>query len=123
MELLKTPLERLAQERQLLTDFEKEKNSFKIQEWNSTDTNELHLNFSLKIGTIDFNGVLVYPELFPELPAYIRPQKSGERWSILHQYGSSGVLCLEYGPDNWNTNISGVDLVRSGVCQHSCHPI
>ena len=113
MELLKTPLERLAQERQLLTDLEKEKNSFKIQEWNSTDTNELHLNFSLKIGTIDFNGVLVYPELFPELPAYIRPQKSGERWSILHQYGGSGVLCLEYGPDNWNTNISGVDLVRS----------
>ena len=42
MELLKTPLERLAQERQLLTDLEKEKNSFKIQEWNSTDTNELH---------------------------------------------------------------------------------
>lgn len=63
MELLKTPLERLIQERQLLTDLENEENSFKIQEWNSTDTNELHLNFSLKIGTIDFNGVLVYPEL------------------------------------------------------------
>ncbi len=113
MELLKTPLERLIQERQLLTDLENEENSFKIQEWNSTNTNELHLNFSLKIGTIDFNGVLVYPELFPELPAYIRPQKSGERWSILHQYGGSGVLCLEYGPDNWNTNISGVELIRS----------
>ena len=56
---------------------------------------------------------LVYPELFPELPAYIRPQKTGERWSALHQYGGSGVLCLEYGPDNWNTNISGVDLVKS----------
>ncbi len=75
MELLKTPLERLIQERQLLTDLENEENSFKIQEWNSTNTNELHLNFSLKIRPIDFNGVLVYPELFPELPAYIRPQK------------------------------------------------
>ncbi len=113
MELLKTPLERLNQERHLLTDFENEEKSFKIQQWNSTDTNELHLNFSLKIGTINFNGVLVYPELFPELPAYIRPQKTGERWSALHQYGGSGVLCLEYGPDNWNTNISGVDLVKS----------
>ncbi|NAS05057.1 hypothetical protein GPS47_05480 [Acinetobacter haemolyticus] len=51
MELLKTPLERLIQERQLLTDLENEENSFKIQEWNSTNTNELHLNFSLKIGT------------------------------------------------------------------------
>ncbi len=31
----------------------------------------------------------------------------------MHQYGGSGVLCLEYGPDNWNTNISGVELIRS----------
>lgn len=30
MELLKTPLERLIQERQLLTDLENEENSFKI---------------------------------------------------------------------------------------------
>jgi molybdopterin/thiamine biosynthesis adenylyltransferase len=113
MELLQTPLERLIQERQLLADLENEQPDFKIQEWNSTATNELHLNFSLRIGSNDFNGVLVYPEFFPDLPAYIRPQKSGERWSILHQYGGSGVLCLEYGPDNWHSNITGVNLIKS----------
>lgn len=39
MELLKTPLERLIQERQLLTDLKNEENSFKIQNWNSTNAN------------------------------------------------------------------------------------
>lgn len=113
MSLLQTPSERLIQEQQLIANLENEEPNFKIHEWHSIDTNELHLSFSLKINTLDFNGVLVYPELFPDIPAYIRPQKSGEKWSFAHQYGGSGVLCLEYGPDNWHTNITGAHLIKS----------
>lgn len=113
MKVLETSLERLNQERQILINFENKDNNFNLQEWKVTDTNEVHVKFSFKIGTIDFNGVLIYPEFFPDIPAYIKPQKSGERWSVLHQYGGSGVLCLEYGPDNWHTDITGEDLIKS----------
>lgn len=113
MELSQTPSVRLIQEQQLLAALESEGIGFKIQEWCSTETNELHLKFSLKIRSSDLNGVLIYPELFPDIPAYIRPQKFGEKWSISHQYCGSGVLCLEYGPDNWHSNITGVDLIKS----------
>jgi len=80
--------------------------------WTQTDDGNLALNFRLSLLRLDFDGVLIYPSLFPGTPAYIRPQKYGEEWSA-HQYGGAGVLCLEYGPDNWHDSITGVDLVRS----------
>lgn len=104
--------ERILEEQKLLKDLENIDEKFTIQEWISTDTNEVHLKFELKIGSKSFLGLLVYPELFPDVPAYIHPQQHGERWSS-HQYGGSGVLCLEYGPDNWHHDIKGVRLVQS----------
>ncbi|MEK0213256.1 ThiF family adenylyltransferase [Acinetobacter junii] len=103
---------RMLEEQHLLKDLEHLDEKFSIQEWISTDTNEVHLKFELKIGTKVFLGILVYPELFPDVPAHIQPQQHGERWSS-HQYGGSGVLCLEYGPDNWHHNIKGVRLIQS----------
>ncbi|MES2784734.1 MAG: ThiF family adenylyltransferase [Pseudomonadota bacterium] len=72
----------------------------------------LELRFSLRVVDKDFDGVLVYPSAFPDVPCYIRPQRKGESWSH-HQYGGSGVLCLERGPDNWDPAVTGVDMVRS----------
>ena len=103
---------RMLEEQHLLKDLEHLDEKFSIQEWISTDTNEVHLKFELKIGTKVFLGILVYPELFPDVPAHIQPQQHGERWSS-HQYGGSGVLCLEYGPDSWHHNIKGVRLIQS----------
>lgn len=80
--------------------------------WAQTDDGDLALHFQLSLLNLDFAGVLVYPSLFPGTPAYIRPQKYGEDWSA-HQYGGAGVLCLEYGPDNWHDSVTGTDLVRS----------
>lgn len=80
--------------------------------WTQADDGNLALNFRLSLLKLDFAGVLVYPSLFPGTPAYILPQKHGEDWSA-HQYGGAGVLCLEYGPDNWHDSVTGTDLVRS----------
>lgn len=55
---------------------------------------------------------LVYPELFPEIPATVEP-RDGQKWPTEHQYGGSGALCLEYGPDNWQPAYTGADVLRS----------
>ena len=43
---------------------------------------------------------LRFPEHYPSVLPAVRPKKP-ERWSS-HQYGSTGDLCLELGPDNWH---------------------
>jgi hypothetical protein len=56
---------------------------------------------------------LRYPTHFPYAPPSLIPRGAVERWSS-HQYGSTGELCLEFGPDNWEQNISGADMLQSG---------
>jgi molybdopterin/thiamine biosynthesis adenylyltransferase len=53
-----------------------------------------------------------YPDLFPETPADIRPRDSTHFWSC-HQYGPGGSLCLEWRADNWESRVTGADLIRS----------
>lgn len=80
--------------------------------WKFNDGVLVEMEFDMRIGDRTYEGVLVYPDLFPDTPAYIKPRKAGERWSI-HQYTSTGALCLEWGPDNWTPNITGADLVKN----------
>ena len=53
---------------------------------------------------------LVYPDQFPEVPAWVEPQE-GARWTT-HQYGA-GTLCLQLRPDNWIPSATGADVLRS----------
>ena len=53
---------------------------------------------------------LVYPDQFPEVPAWVEPQDD-VRWTH-HQYGHN-LLCLEYRPDNWIPAMTGVDVLCS----------
>jgi len=53
---------------------------------------------------------LVYPDQFPEVPAWVEPQNDF-RWTH-HQYGHN-LLCLEYRPDNWTPTMTGVDVLCS----------
>lgn len=112
MRLLQDHPKRMVQERQLLEAHARATPGFIMQGWSATSAGELCVNFELKCLNFAFAGVLVYPELFPDVPAFIRPQKAGESWSA-HQYLGSGVLCLQYGPDNWHRDIPGVQLVQS----------
>lgn len=54
---------------------------------------------------------LIYPQLYPSTPPIIKPVDEGEHWSE-HQYGD-GTLCLEWGPDNWHSSISGAKVLES----------
>jgi len=55
---------------------------------------------------------LVYPDQFPDVPAWVEPQDAKARWST-HQYGAGGSLCLELRPDNWDPRATGADVLRS----------
>jgi molybdopterin/thiamine biosynthesis adenylyltransferase len=53
-----------------------------------------------------------YPAVFPNAPLYIRPRDPSERWSN-HQFGPGGSLCLQWRADNWNSEVTGADIIRS----------
>lgn len=80
--------------------------------WGFTATKEVCVDFDITVLGKVHEAVLVYPDLFPQAPAYVRPRESDEAWSS-HQYPGTGTLCLEWGPDNWRPDVSGADLVRS----------
>lgn len=55
---------------------------------------------------------LRYPNHFPHSPPLVLPRHVTERWSG-HQYGAGGELCLEHGPDNWHSELTGADMIAS----------
>ncbi len=55
---------------------------------------------------------LLYPDQFPEVPAWVEPKDPAAQWSS-HQYGPGGSLCLELRPDNWVMEATGADVLRS----------
>ncbi len=73
---------------------------------------KLAVDFNIELFGEVFSGRLTYPYLFPDTPPYIKPLSSDERWSS-HQYGDGGSLCLEWRADNWQTDITGADLIKS----------
>lgn len=83
----------------------------RILQWNPSDIPNLALDFEVEIGGRYIPLTLVYPELFPDLPARI-VAKNSERLSA-HQYGAKGELCLEWRSDNWRTDITGSMLIES----------
>lgn len=83
--------------------------------WFELDCWCLHRARLAALGTISAHGQrypvrLVYPDQFPEVPAWVEPQEEA-RWST-HQYGN-GILCLELRPDNWMVTATGADVLRS----------
>ncbi len=81
-------------------------------EWGFTDSKDICVDFDITLNGKVHEAVLIYPALFPQAPAFVRPRKPDESWSA-HQYTSTGTLCLEWGPDNWHPNLTGADLVVS----------
>lgn len=60
----------------------------------------------------DYPVRLVYPDSFPDVPAWVEPQDETAKWSH-HQYGAGGVLCLELRPDNWRADATGAEVLQS----------
>ncbi|PHH38746.1 ThiF family adenylyltransferase [Pseudomonas putida] len=81
-------------------------------QWGLTEANDVRVDFDLTVNNKVHEAVLIFPSLFPQAPAYVRPRNADEDWSA-HQYPSTGTLCLEWGPDNWHSDVTGADLVTS----------
>ena len=54
---------------------------------------------------------LYYPPLFPDLPPFVK-EEDGDEWWTNHQY-RDGTLCLEWGPDNWEPQVTGAMMIES----------
>lgn len=54
---------------------------------------------------------LIYPVDYPTGCPEPYPQDRTQRWSK-HQW-RSGMLCTEYGQDNWSSQFTGADVIRS----------
>ncbi|MDE2430626.1 MAG: ThiF family adenylyltransferase [Burkholderiales bacterium] len=94
--------------------------------WKISPEMVVQVDIDLTVHGRTYAGQLIYPELFPYAPPYIRPRDNAERWTQ-HQYGAGGSLCLQWRADNWQTHVSGADMVRSAyellsTEQHPSHP-
>lgn len=103
---------RLLHERSEIESLAGKANWISASKWRMDEHLQLKLNVDIVIGCDIYEIELIYPEFFPDTPAYIRPRSPTQpRWSS-HQY-IGGVLCLEWGPDNWNSEITGAVLLQS----------
>jgi hypothetical protein len=61
----------------------------------------------------DYHVRMIYPHLFPRVPPIVRPLNAQEHWSG-HQYGGAdGSLCLEWRSDNWHSEVTGAQMLKS----------
>jgi hypothetical protein len=72
-------------------------------EWTFSEKGEVCVNFDIVIGPKTYEAVLVFAELYPDVPAFVRPRDAKARWSI-HQYPSTGTVCLEWA--RWGSSFA-----------------
>lgn len=72
----------------------------------------IEVDIDMHVHGSDYAMTLTYTDLFPETAAYIRPRDRTQLWSS-HQYGPGGTLCLEWREDNWQSEVTGADVLRS----------
>lgn len=103
---------RLASERAQIDELALHSGWLEPRGWRLDDKFRLTWDADLLVGTIWRPISLQYPGHFPHAPPSVLPRDAAERWSG-HQYGTTGELCLERGPDNWESHFTGADMVQS----------
>lgn len=102
---------RLLHERAKIAALEKE-GWIKGVVWRLTQGLVIEVDVDVAVYGREYPVTLTYTDLFPQTAAYIRPRDPSQQWSG-HQYGPGGTLCLEWREDNWHSNVTGADLLRS----------
>ena len=100
---------RVASERRAVEALEGEESWFQLERW-LVQQAKLCVEGVITAHGKEYSVRLVYPHQFPLVPAWVEPQ-GAVRWST-HQYGTR-TLCLEHRPDDWSTETTGADLLRS----------
>lgn len=85
--------------------------NFELVEWRLGDGVSITCDVDIRVGTYVRPVSLVYGSGFPHTPPSVLPRVK-ERWSD-HQYGAGGELCLEFGPDNWQPEMTGAAMLQS----------
>lgn len=104
--------ERCRRERSELDALKRSAQWLKVAEWN-IEADGLCIDAIIHAHGHDYEVRLSYPALFPEVPLIVRPRNAQQRLSG-HQYGGAdGPLCLEFGPDNWHSEVTCVQMLES----------
>ncbi len=107
---LSTP-EVLSREREAFNTLKSNKDWLVGLEWVLEDQ-QLCVYAVINVSNNEYKAKLIYPKHFPDAPPIVLPIEPKRRWST-HQYGENGSLCLEWGPDNWISTVTGADLICS----------
>lgn len=107
--------DRLLHEKEKVHELQKKwEKTLKNIEWVELKSGQLSIQGQIliaeKIKTFD----LIFPVYYPSECPTVYPVPRGEKWSV-HQFGGSAALCLEYGPDNWESRLCAADLIESLV--------
>lgn len=92
--------------------------------WRIDTNGSVEVDFNIMVHGHTYTGRMTYPDVFPNSPPHICPLDPSERWTI-HQYGAGGSLCLEWRADNWQTHVTGADIIKSAFDLLSAenHPV
>jgi len=105
-------LDRSRREREAIDDLGSRVDWLTLVGWRFDDRMRLVVDADITVAGTLRPVTLRYPEHFPDIPPLILPRGTVEQWST-HQYGAGGELCLEWGPDNWQPEIMGADMLES----------
>jgi sulfur-carrier protein adenylyltransferase/sulfurtransferase len=107
-----TDIARYKSEREGLETFALNVDWFALKGWRMDENMRLVLDTDIAAGNRIFPVFLRFPEMFPFSPPSVFPRGDKTRWSA-HQFGADGELCLEFGPDNWTPEMTGVQMIES----------
>lgn len=103
-------LERLNSEIEGVTLLSEHSTWLTVREWRIQDDARLTCDADIIVNGKCYEVSLRYNEAFPHTPPSVL-SRNKEAWSA-HQY-CSGELCLEFGPDNWVSRLTGADMLES----------
>lgn len=103
----------LAREREAISALQQNAEWLVGAEWAFCVGSKLCVNVTVRAHNHDYELRLIYPTLFPQVPPSVFPLNASSRLSE-HQYGGAdGPLCLEWGPDNWQPEVTGAQVLES----------
>lgn len=103
--------QRVAKERAAVEQLASEAGWFSLQRWCLFEW-RFCAEGVIRAHEADYPVRLIYPDQFPQVPAWVEPQDSQAKWTN-HQYGAGGTLCLELRPDTWEEAATGADVLMS----------
>lgn len=102
--------QRLGEEYLAISRLAEEKDWLKDVAWNIED-NTLFLTATIQAHGYSYPIRMDYPLFYPDTPPIVFPQNKEAKWTS-HSY-RNGILCLEWGPDNWHIGLTGAKMLES----------